>query len=94
MLASKRPASRRSDTSLAKRPRLNGKVTPRRKTRLVEKTGYPTGSDSNNCTSEQVLVEEDGDGDEQSPSTDQGRSLGPPGNDIQCDLTPYLPIGC
>jgi hypothetical protein len=79
MFASKRPASRRSDTSLAKRPRLNDKFAPRRKTRFVEKTGFPTGSDSDSSTPEHALVDEDG--DEQSPTTDQGRSLGP-GNDV------------
>jgi pumilio family protein 6 len=91
MLASKRPASLRSDTSLAKRPRLNYKVAPHKKTRFVEKnkTSFPTGGDSDSSTSEQVLVEEDD--DEQSPATDRGHSLGP-GNDIpSICLTPYLP---
>jgi hypothetical protein len=80
MLASKRSASLPSDTSRVKRLRLNDKVATRRKPRFVKKTVNPTGSDSNDSTSEQVLAEEDG--DEQSPETNQGRSLGPPGNDI------------
>lgn len=77
MVGSKRPASLRSDTSLAKRPRFNNKVAPRRKTQFAEKTGHLTGSDSDNFTS--VVEEND---DEQSPANDQGRPLGPPGNDI------------
>lgn len=76
MVGSKRPASLRSDTSLAKRPRFNNKVVPRRKTQFAEKTGHLTGSDSDSSTS---VVEENN--DEQSPANDQGRALGPPGND-------------
>jgi hypothetical protein len=76
MVGSKRPASLRSDTFLAKRPRFN-KVAPRRKNQSSEKTGRLTGSDSDNSTS---VVEENN--DEQSPVNDQGRPLGPPGNDI------------
>ncbi len=77
MVGSKRPASLRSDTSLAKRPRLNNKVAPRRKFQSAEKTGHPTDSDSDNSTSE---VEEDN--DEQSPANDQGYALESPGNDV------------
>jgi hypothetical protein len=87
MLASKRPASLPSDTSRVKRLRLNDKVATRRKTRFVKKAGHPAGSDSNNSTSEQVLAEEDG--HEQSPATDQGRSLGPR-NDILSTMTLHL----
>lgn len=76
MVGSKRPASLRSDTSLAKRPRFN-KVAPRRKTQFAEKTGHLTGSDSDNSTS---AVEETN--DEQSPTNDQERHPGPPGIDI------------
>ncbi|KAI0281835.1 armadillo-type protein [Russula aff. rugulosa BPL654] len=68
MVGSKRPASLRSDTSLAKRPRFNNKVAPRRKTQFAEKTGHLTGSDSDRSTS---VVEENN--DEQSPANDQGR---------------------
>lgn len=77
MVGSKRPASLRSDTSFAKRPRLNNKVAPRRKPQFAEKTGHLTGGDSDNSTSE---AEENN--DEQSPANDQGHPLGPPGNDI------------
>jgi hypothetical protein len=77
MVGSKRPASLRSDTSLAKRPRFNDKVAPRRKTQFTEKTGHLTGSDSDNSTS---VVEENN--DEQSSANDQGLPLGPSGNDI------------
>ncbi len=77
MVGSKRPASLRSDTYLAKRPRFNNKVAPRRKTQSAEKTGHLTGSDSDNSTS---VVEENS--DEQSPVNDQGRPHGPHGNDI------------
>jgi hypothetical protein len=77
MVGSKRPASLRADTSLAKRPRFNNKVAPRRKPEFAEKTGHLTGSDSDNSTS---VVEENN--DEQSPANDQERALGPPGNDI------------
>lgn len=77
MVGSKRPASLRSDTYLAKKPRLNNKVALRRKPQLVEKTGHLTGSDSDNSTSK---VEENN--EEQSPANNQGRPLGPPGNDI------------
>ncbi len=90
MVGSKRPASLRSDTSLAKKPRLNNKVAPRRKTLSAEKAGHLTGSDSDNSTSE---VEEDN--DEWSPADDQGR-LEPPGNDILSIiiLITYVRIGC
>ena len=77
MVGSKRPASLRSDTSFAKRPRFNNKVAPRRKTQFTDKTGHLTGSDSDNST---YVVEENN--DEQSPANDQGRPLGPPGNGI------------
>ena len=77
MLASKRPASLRSNASLAKRQRLNDNKAPRKKARFVEKEGSPTGSDSDDSTSEQLLVEEND--DDQSPATNQGRSLGPSG---------------
>ena len=76
MVGSKRPASLRPDTSLAKRPRFSNKVASRRKTQSAEKTGHLTGSDSDNSTS---VVEENS--DEQSPTKDQGRDLEPPGND-------------
>lgn len=76
MVGSKRPASLRPDTSLAKRPRYS-KVAPRRKTQSAEKTGHLTGSDSDNSIS---VVEENN--DVQSPANDQGRPIGPPGNDI------------
>jgi hypothetical protein len=77
MVGSKRPASLRSDTSLAKRPRLNNKVAPRSKFQSAEKTGHPTDSDSDNSTFE---VKEDN--DEQSPANDQGHPLEPPGNGV------------
>jgi hypothetical protein len=85
MLASKRSASLPSDTSRVKRLRLNDKVATRRKPRFVKKKVHPTGSDSNDSTSEQVSAEEDS--DEQSPETNQGRSLGPPGNDIHLTMS-------
>ena len=74
MVGSKRPASLRSDTSLAKRPRFN-KASSRRKAQFAEKTGHLTGSDSDNSTS---VVEENN--DEQSPANYQGLPLGPPGS--------------
>lgn len=77
MVGSKRPAPLRSDTSLAKRPRFNNKVAPRRKTQFTEKTGHLTGNDSDNSIS---VVDENN--DEQLPADDQGHLLGPPGNDI------------
>jgi hypothetical protein len=76
MVGSKRPASR-SDTFLAKRPRFNNKVAPRKKTQFAEITGHHTGSDSDNSAS--VVEEND---DEQPPVNDQERFLGPPGIDI------------
>jgi hypothetical protein len=76
MVGSKRPASLRPDTSLAKRPRFNNKIAPRRKTQFAEKTGHLTDNESDNSTSP---VEKNN--DEQSPTKDQGRDLEPPGND-------------
>ena len=73
MVGSKRPASLRTDNSLAKRPRFNNKVAPRRKTQFAEKAGHLSGSDSDSSIS---VVEENN--DEQSPANDQGL----PGNDI------------
>ena len=94
MLASKRRASLRADTSLAKRQRLGDKKPSRRKPRFVEKRGSSTGSDSDNSTSEKFLVEDND--EEQSPANDQGRSLGPSGNDIPSTLdtllTRWLPV--
>jgi hypothetical protein len=72
MVGSKRPASLRSDTSLAKRPRFSNKVAPHKKPQFAEKTGHLTGSDSDSENN-----------DEQSQANDQGC---PPGNDISSTM--------
>jgi pumilio family protein 6 len=79
MPASKRPASLRSDPSLAKRQRLTHSTGKKvksdishQKARHVHHARSP--SDSDNSASEEVFVEDDD--DDRSPAPDQGHSLG------------------